>query len=136
MGLYFFASPLRLGVAANGLTTAALTVDLTRTPRWTSTTFFVTTVQMHGRGPSTTRVVHQQRLRNIEATPSTTRSNLWLESQCFGDRLNIRIGQGGANDALLLVRSAALLLRGADVLCSVRRTNLLLIGFVGEVTNW
>jgi porin len=104
---------LRTGTAANGLTTAALTVDLARTLRWTSTTFFVNAFQIHGRGPSTKLVENQQLLSNIEATPSTKLYNLWLESQFFGDRLNVRIGQGGANDELMLVPSAALFLNSS-----------------------
>ena len=104
---------LRTGTAANGLTTAALTVDLATTLPWTSTTFFVNAFQIHGRGPSITLVENQQLLSNIEATPSTRLYNLWLESQFFGDRLNVRIGQGGANDELLLVPSAALFLNSS-----------------------
>ena len=104
---------LRTGTAANGLTTAALTVDLARTLPWTSTTFFVNAFQIHGRGPSTKLVENQQLLSNIEATPSTKLYNLWLESQFFGDRLNVRIGQGGANDELMLVPSAALFLNSS-----------------------
>ena len=104
---------LRTGTAANGLTTAALTVDLARTLPWTSTTFFVNAFQIHGRGPSTKLVENQQLLSNIEATPSTRLYNLWLESQFFGDRLNVRIGQGGANDELMLVPSAALFLNSS-----------------------
>ena len=107
------AGGLRTGTAANGLTTAALTIDLARTLPWTSTTFFVNAFQIHGRGPSTTLVENQQLLSNIEATPSTKLYNLWIESQLFGDRLSIRIGQGGANDELMLVPSAALLLNSS-----------------------
>ena len=69
---------LRTGTAANGLTTAALTVDLARTLRWTRTTFFVNAFQIHGRGPSSKLVENQQLLSNIEATPSTKLYNLWL----------------------------------------------------------
>ena len=107
------AGGLRTGTAANGLTTASLTVDLARTLPWTSTTFFVNAFQIHGRGPSTTLVENQQLLSNIEATPSTKLYNLWIESQLFGDRLSIRIGQGGANDELMLVPSAALFLNSS-----------------------
>ena len=72
---------LRTGTAADGLTTAALTVDLARMLRWTSTTLFVNAFQIHGRGPSTKLVENQQLLSNIEATPSTKLYNLWLETQ-------------------------------------------------------
>jgi porin len=86
---------LRTGTAANGLLTAALTVDLARTLPWTSTTFFVNAFQIHGRGPSTKLVENQQLVSNIEATPSTKLYNLWLESQLFSGRLSVRLGQGG-----------------------------------------
>jgi porin len=104
---------LRTGTAANGLLTAALTVDLTRTLPWTSTTFFVNAFQIHGRGPSTTLIENQQLVSNIEATPSTKLYNLWMESQLFGDRLSVRLGQEGANDELMLAPSAALFLNSS-----------------------
>ena len=107
------AGGLRTGTAANGLLTAALTVDLARTLPWTSTTFFVNAFQIHGRGPSTKLVENQQLVSNIEATPSTKLYNLWIESQLFGDRLSVRLGQGGANDELMLAPSAALFLNSS-----------------------
>ena len=90
-----------------------LTVDLARTLPWTNTTFFVNAFQIHGQGPSTTLVENQQLLSNIEATPSTKLYNLWIESQLFGDRLNARLGQGGANDELMLVPAAVLFLNSS-----------------------
>jgi len=107
------AGGLRTGTAANGLLTASLTVDLARTLSWTSTTFFANAFQIHGQGPSTKLVENQQLLSNIEATPSTRLYNLWIESQLFDDRLNIRIGQEGANDEMMLVPSAALFLNSS-----------------------
>jgi porin len=107
------AGGLRTGTTANGLTTASLTVDLARTLRWTSTTFFVNALQIHGRGPSTKLVENQQLLSNIEATPSTKLYNLWIEPQLCGDRLSVRIGQGGANDEMMLAPSAALFLNSS-----------------------
>src|SRR5262245_19206851 len=104
---------LRTGTAANGLLHASLTVDLGGTLRWTSTTFFVDAFQIHGRGPSTKLVENQQLLSNIEATPSTKLYNLWIESQLFGDRLSVRIGQEGANDEMMLAPSAALFLNSS-----------------------
>ena len=104
---------LRTGTAANGLLHASLTVDLARTLRWSSTTFFVDAFQIHGRGPSTKLVENQQLLSNIEATPSTKLYNLWIESQLFGDRLSVRIGQEGANDEMMLAPSAALFLNSS-----------------------
>jgi porin len=97
----------RTGTAYDGLTTAALTVDLARTWGWTGMTFFVNAFQIHGRGPSTILVENQQLVSNIEATPSTKLYNLWIESQLLGGRLNIRIGQEGANDEMMLGPSAA-----------------------------
>jgi porin len=103
----------RTGTAANGLLTAALTVDLARTLPWTNTTLFVNAFQIHGRGPSTRFVENQQLVSNIEATPSTKLYNLWMESQLFGDRLSVRLGQGGAKDELMLAPSAALFLNSS-----------------------
>jgi porin len=107
------AGGLRTGTAYDGLTTSSLTVDLARTFGWTGATFFVNSFQIHGRGPSTTLVGNQQLLSNIEATPSTKLYNLWIEQRLFGDRLNVRIGQEGANDEMVLVPSAALFLNSS-----------------------
>ena len=106
------AGGLRTGTAANGLLTAALTVDPARILPWTSTTFFVNAFQIHGRGPST-KLGRTSTLSSIEATPSTKLYNLWIESQLFGDRLSVRLGQGGANDELMLALSAALFLNSS-----------------------
>ena len=107
------AGGLRTGTTANGLLTASLSIDLTRTWRWTHTTFFVNAFQIHGRGPSTKLVENQQLLSNIEATPSTRLYDLWIESQLFGGRLSVRIGQEGANDEMMLEPSAALFLNSS-----------------------
>src|SRR4029450_8399302 len=58
------AGGLRTGTAANGLLTAALTVDLARTWPWTSTTFFVNAFQIHCQGPSTKLAEKQQLVRH------------------------------------------------------------------------
>jgi porin len=107
------AGGLRTGTTANGVLTASLTIDLAKTVPWTRTTFFVNAFQIHGRGPSTQLVENQQLVSNIEATPATKLSNLWIESQLFGDRLSVRLGQGGANDELMLAPSAALFLNSS-----------------------
>ncbi len=56
---------------------------------------------------------NQQLIRDIEATPSTKLYMLWLEQQLFDDAINIRIGQEGANDEMMLAPSAALFLNSS-----------------------
>ncbi len=103
----------RAGTAYNGLTTPSLTFDLEKLLSWKGATFFVNAYQIHGIGPSTALVGNQQLLSNIEAAPSTKLYQIWLEQHLFDDRVNIRIGQQGANDELMTSQSAQLFLNAS-----------------------
>jgi porin len=104
---------LTTGAVYNGLTTPSLSLDLNKLVGWEGAKIFVSAYQIHGRAPSSALVGNQQLLSNIEATASTKLYMLWLEQQLFGDALNIRIGQEGANDEMMLAPSAALFLNSS-----------------------
>jgi porin len=104
---------MRTGADYNGLTTVSLTLDLEKIAGWKGAKIFADTYQIHGIGPSTSLVGNQQLISNIEATPSTKLYMLWLEQQLFDDAINIRIGQEGANDEMMLAPSAALFLNSS-----------------------
>lgn len=103
----------KTGSTYNGLTTPSLTLDMERLFHWQGATFFVNAFQIHGMGPSTALVGNQQFLSNIEATAATKLYQLWIEQTLFGGRVNIRIGQEGANDEMMISQTAQLFLNSS-----------------------
>lgn len=104
---------LKRGATYNGLTTASVGLDLEKLVGWPGATFFANVFQIHGRGPSANLVGNMQLVSNIEATRDTKLYDLWLEQKLLGGRLNIRLGQEGSNDEMMLVPSAALFLNSS-----------------------
>jgi porin len=98
---------LRRGATYDGLTTASILLDLNKLAGWSGATFFVDAFQIHGHGPSSTLVGNLQLASNIEATPGTKLYDLWLEQNLLSNRLNVRIGQEGANDEMMIADDAA-----------------------------
>jgi porin len=104
---------LRRGATYDGLTTASVLLDLDKLAGWSGATFFVNAFQIHGRGPSGNLVGNLQLVSNIEATRDTKLYDLWLEQNLLSGRLNIRIGQEGANDEMMIVDDAAMFLNSS-----------------------
>ena len=104
---------LRRGATYDGLTTASLRLDLAELAGWSGATFFVDAVQIHGRGPSGNLVGNMQLVSNVEATRDTKLYDLWLEQNLLNGRLNIRIGQEGANDEMMIADDAAVFLNSS-----------------------
>ena len=104
---------LRRGATYNGLTTVSLLLDLDKLAGWSGATFFVNAFQIHGRGPSGNLVGNMQLVSNIEATRDTRLYDLWLEQKLLNGRLNIRIGQEGANDEMMIAGDAAVFLNSS-----------------------
>jgi len=107
------AGGLRRGTVYTGLTTASVTLDLGTMLHWDGATLFASAYQIHGRGPSANLVGNLQTVSNIEATRGTKLYALWLEQSLWDDRLNIRVGQAGANDEMMLSQNAALFLNSS-----------------------
>ncbi len=104
---------LRRGVVYNGLTTGSIALDLAKLAGWTGASFFIAGYQIHGRGPSPNLVGGLQLVSNIEATRGTKLFDLWLEQSLLDGRLNIRLGQEGANDEMMLSQYSAVLLNSS-----------------------
>jgi porin len=104
---------LRRGVVYDGLTTASVAVDLAKLANWTGATFFVSGYQIHGRGPSANLVGNLQLVSNLEATRDTKLYDLWLEQNLLGGRLNVRLGQEGANDEFMIADYSAVFLNAS-----------------------
>jgi porin len=103
---------IRTGATHNGLTTPSLKLDLEKLVEWKGATFFVNAYQIHGVGPTRTLVGDQQTLSNIEALPSIKLFQLWVEQSLFKDRVNIRVGQQGA-DEMMASQSAQLFINSS-----------------------
>jgi porin len=92
---------LRRGATYDGLTTGSVKLDLQRLLGWDGATVFADAYQIHGRGPTATLVGNLQTVSSIEATPGTKLYDLWLEQDLWDGRLNVRIGQAGAEELML-----------------------------------
>ena len=104
---------LRTGVVYNGLTTASVRLDLDKLAGWSGATFYASVFQIHGRGPSLNLVGNLQVVSNIEATRSEKLYNIWIEQVLLGGRLNLRIGQEGANDEMMLPKYGAMFINSS-----------------------
>jgi porin len=104
---------IRRGATYDGLTTAAISIDLQQLLGWAGASFFVNAFQIHGLGPSGSLVGNLQFVSNIEATDGTKLYDLWLEQKLLGGRLDIRVGQEGANDEMMLIDAASLFLNSS-----------------------
>jgi porin len=107
------AGGLHQAVTYNGLTTPSLKIDLGKLMGWTDATFFIDAFQIHGRGPSANLVGNMQLVSNIEATRATKLYDLWLEANFLDKRLNVRVGQEGANDEMMITQYGALFLNSS-----------------------
>lgn len=104
---------IRRGATYDGLTTGTLRVDLEKLVGLPGTSFFASAYQIHGRGPSQHLVGNLQLVSNLEATPGTKLYDLWLETAFMGGRLNLRLGQEGANDEFMVTQYGALFINSS-----------------------
>ena len=79
------------GTSYNGLTTASLDLDLEKLLEWKKARFFVSAFDIHGHGPSRSRVGNNQLVSNTEATPSLKLYDLWME-QPLSETFDLRLG--------------------------------------------
>lgn len=104
---------IRRGTVYDGLTTASIRLDLGKLAGWDGATFFVSGYQIHGHGPSGNLVGNNQLVSSIEATRDTKLYALWLEQSLLNGQLDIRIGQEGANDQMMVTQYGALYLNSS-----------------------
>ena len=104
---------IRRGGVYTGLTTATLKVDLETIAKIPGLTLNISGYQIHGRGPSPNLSGALQAVSNIEATRGNKLYDLYLEEEFPDTGLNIRIGQSGANEEFMLIKSAAVLINSS-----------------------
>ncbi len=96
---------LRRGATYDGLTTASVKVD--NFAGLDGLSVYASLLQIHGRGPTANLTGNLQTITNAEATRSTKLYGLWIEQSLLGGALTVRIGQEGANDEFMLMKSSA-----------------------------
>jgi porin len=101
------------GEAADGLLTASLCVDLDKAAGWKGATIFASGFEVYGPEPTLELVGALQLVSSIEAAYSTKLYDLWFDQQLFDGKFDIRFGQEGANDEMMLAGFASLFLNSS-----------------------
>ncbi|MDB5571259.1 MAG: Porin [Hyphomicrobiales bacterium] len=114
----------RRGVTANGLLTLTVEGDLGKLAGLQDWSFYVSALQIHGRGPTQNLVGNVQTVSNIEASRATKLYNAWIAPSFFDGRVQMRIGQAGANDEMMISRQAQLFLNSSFGFPALLATNL------------
>ena len=91
---------LRQGVAALGYLTAGVGCDTQKAKWWQGGTFYLGAGFTFGRTPSAELIGDAHIVDNIEAGNHVFLRELWYE-QCFGDKLNVKIGMQDLNEAFV-----------------------------------
>ena len=104
---------LRQGLTYNGLTTASVKINLDTLMGWKDAWFYASAFNIHGRGPSGNLAGNMQLISNIEATRDTKLYDLWIDQHLWDDKIDIRVGQEGANDEMMTSQYAGLFLNSS-----------------------
>ena len=103
----------RRGVTGNGLLTLNMNADLGALAGLDGWRLYGSVVQIHGRGVAQDLVGNIQTVSGLEATRATKLYNLWVEKKLLDGRLDLRIGQEGANDEMMLSQQAQIFLNSS-----------------------
>lgn len=101
------------GAVYDGLTIASAMLNLDTITGWTGAWVYASAFNVHGRGPSGNLVGNMQLVSNIEATRDTKLYDLWFDQQLWDGKLDIRLGQEGANDEMMVSQYAGLFLNSS-----------------------
>ena len=103
----------RRGVTGNGLLTLNMNADLGALAGLDGWRLYGSVVQIHGRGVAQDLVGNIQTVSGLEATRATKLYNLWVEKKLLDGRLDLRIGQEGANDEMMISQQAQIFLNSS-----------------------
>ena len=87
-------------------------------------TFHGNAFQIHGRGITRYNIGALEPTSNIEATPATRLSEAWFEQDLFADKVNVRLGQFGADAEFLTSSNAGLFINGTFGWPAITAVNL------------
>ena len=112
------------GTIANGLLTGTVNADLGGLAGLDGWYLYGSVFQIHGRSVGNDLVGDLQTVSNIDATRATKLYNLWVTRDFLDGRLNVRIGQEGANDEMMISPQAQLFLNSSFGYPALLATNL------------
>ena len=112
------------GTIANGLLTGTVNADLGGLMGFDGWNLYGSVFQIHGRSVGNDLVGNLQTVSNIDATRATKLYNLWVTRDFLDGRLNVRIGQEGANDEMMISPQAQLFLNSSFGYPALLATNL------------
>ncbi len=101
------------GAIANGLLTGTVNADLGGLVGLDGWYLYGSLFQIHGRSVGNDLVGDLQTVSNIDATRATKLYNLWITRDFLDGRLNLRLGQQGANDEMMISPQAQLFLNSS-----------------------
>lgn len=95
------------GWAYDGLLEMELDLDLHALLGWTGASLHATGYQIHGRSVTADHVGNLMTISNIEASPASRLSTLWLQQDLLDGRLALRAGRLAADTEFLLSPAAS-----------------------------
>jgi porin len=101
------------GAVYDGLTIADAKFNLDKMLGWSGGWVYISAFNIHGRGPSGNLAGNMQLVSNIEATRDTKLYDFWFAQHLWDDKLDIRFGQEGANDEMMVSQYAGLFLNSS-----------------------
>jgi porin len=105
-----FANPVggvKQGLGYDGRFVAIVDADLEKLVGWSGAVFHTSVQQIHGTEFSAENVDNLMNVGGVEAPPSTSLFNLWIE-QSYGKQVNVRLGQFTAAQEFLVSENADL----------------------------
>jgi porin len=96
------------GVVYEGLTQATLSIDLDRAIGLPGGTFYVSGLQIHGRGLSTNDIDNVNTVSSIEADRGTRLFELWYQQAFFDGKVSVKVGQISADQEFMVTQYGGL----------------------------
>ncbi|MDR3557534.1 MAG: carbohydrate porin [Syntrophobacteraceae bacterium] len=104
---------VKLGWDYEGATTMSLNLDADKAFGWKGGTFFVSALQLHGRGLSADYLYNINTVSGIEAQRTTRLWDLWYQQAFAGGKADVKIGQIGIDQEFIVSQCCGLYLNSA-----------------------
>ena len=104
---------VRRGADYDGVTTMSLGLDTGKALHWSGGTFYISALQIHGRGINADNLDNLQTASNIEGDRATRLYDLWFQQAFPGGRADLKIGQQDVSEEFIVSRCCSLFLNSA-----------------------
>ncbi|MDR3566773.1 MAG: carbohydrate porin [Syntrophobacteraceae bacterium] len=101
---------VRRGADYEGATLMSLGLETDKSFGWRGGTFFVSALQLHGRGLSADNLDNLNTVSGIEAQRTTRLWELWFQQAFLGGKADVKIGQIGIDQEFLLSQCCSIYL--------------------------